>query len=55
MVNPLLLGYDIKNGATLQELPVKEKMKKLLLEIERKESKKLKRCTTRVNENYQGR
>ena len=43
------MDYDTENGATLQELPDREitnfgkRKKKLLLEIERKESKKLKR------------
>ena len=45
MVNSLLTGRDIENVATLQELPEKsttsvKRKKKVLLEIERKESKK---------------
>ena len=48
MVNPPLTGCNTKNGATLQKLqeksPISGKWKrKRLLEIEKKESKKLKR------------
>ena len=47
MVNLPLMGYNIKIGATRQELPEKwpilrKKRMKLLLKIERKESKELK-------------
>ena len=47
MVNPPLMGYNTKNRATLQELPEKslipgKRKRKLLLEIEKKEGKKLK-------------
>ena len=42
------MSYNTKNGATLQELPEKspisgKRKSKLFLEIEKKESKKLKR------------
>ena len=48
MVNPPLMGYNIKNGARrLQEVPEKspisgKRKRKLLFEIEKKESRKLK-------------
>ena len=44
MLNPPVIVYDTENGGTLQELAEKilisRKRKKLLFEIERKESKK---------------
>ena len=48
MVNPPLMCYNTENEATLQELPEKipisaKKNRKFLLEIDKKESKKLKR------------
>ena len=56
-VNLPHLGYNIKNRATFQELPEKspisgKRKKKLLLEIEKKESRNTKRFpkTTRVDE-----
>ena len=56
-VNLPHMGYNIKNRATFQELPEKspisgKRKKKLLLEIEKKESRNTKRFpkTTRVDE-----
>ena len=47
MLNPLLMGYNTENGATLQKLTDKllisgKRKKKLLFKIERMVSKKLK-------------
>ena len=57
MVNPLLTGYDTESRRKLQGLPEKSPIpgkwkNKLLLKIDRKESKKTKKFlkTTRVDE-----
>ena len=56
MVNQSLTGYNTENGKTNQELPEKSpisgiKKRKLFIEIEKKESKTLKKIlkTTRVD------
>ena len=47
MINPQLMGCNIENGPTPQKLPEKlpisgKRKRKIMLEIEKKESEKLK-------------